>query len=65
MSPYLFILVMNILSCLISRVKEGGFSKGFQLKKRHDVGVEVSHLLFANDILIFCDASKEHLVYLS
>ena len=28
-------------------------------------GVEVSHLFFANDILIFCEVSKENLEYLS
>ena len=65
LSPYLFILVMKILSCLISRAKEGVFFEGFQVKERHDVGLEVSHLFFANDNLIFCDASKENLVYLS
>ena len=27
--PYLFILVMEILSCLISRTKDGGFIEGF------------------------------------
>ena len=65
LSPYLFILVMKIISCLISRAKEGGFSIGFRVKEKHDVGVEVSHLFFANDTLIFYDASKENMVYLS
>ena len=56
---------MKILSCLISKANEGVFFEGFQVKERHDVGLEVSHLFFANDNLIFCDASKENLVYLS
>ena len=29
------------------------------------MGVEVSHLFFVDDTLIFCDASKESLEYLS
>ena len=29
------------------------------------MGLEFSHLFFANDNLIFCDASKENIVYLS
>ena len=41
------------------------FIEGFWVKKRNDVGVEVSHLLFANDTLIFCDANKENLEYLN
>ena len=65
LSPYLFILVMEILSCLISRAKDGDFIEGFWVKERNDVGVEVSHLFFADDTLIFCDASKENLEYLS
>ena len=65
MSPYLFILVMEILSCLISRAKDGGFTEGFRVKERNDARVKVSHLFFADDTLIFCDASKENLEYLS
>ncbi|RVW88403.1 GPI mannosyltransferase 3 [Vitis vinifera] len=47
------------------RAKDGDFIEGFQVKERNDVGVEVSHLFFADDTLIFCDASKENLEYLS
>ena len=65
MSPYLFILVMEILSSLLSRAKDGGFIEGFRVKERHDVGVEVSYLFFADDTLIFCDVSKENLECLS
>ena len=65
LSPNLFILVMENLSCLLSRAKDGGFIEGFQVKERHEVGVEVSHLFFADDTLIFCDTSKENLKYLS
>ena len=61
LSPYLFILVMEILSCLISRAKDGGFTEGFRVKERNDARVKVSHLFFADDTLIFCDASKENL----
>ena len=50
---------------MISRAKDGDFIEGFQVKERNDVGVEVSHLFFADDTLIFCDASKENLEYLS
>ncbi|RVW98185.1 hypothetical protein CK203_031912 [Vitis vinifera] len=38
--PYLFILVMETLSRLLSRAKEGGFIKGFLVKGREDVRVE-------------------------
>lgn len=61
MSPYLFIFMMKTLSHLLIRAKEGGFIDGFSVGERDDVGVEVSHLLFADDTLILCDASKEKL----
>ena len=50
---------------MLSRAKEGGFFYGVLVKGRHDVGVEVSHLLFANDTPILCDASKENFEHLS
>ena len=65
MSPYLFILVIKTLSHLLSMAKEGGFIEGFLVKGRYDVGVEISHLFFVDDTLIFCDTSKENLEHLS
>ena len=56
---------MEILSGLISRAKDGSFIKGFRVKERNVAGVVVSYLFFADDTLIFCDASKENLEYLS
>ena len=65
LSPYLFILAMETLFCLLSRVNEGGFINDFLVRGRHDEGVEVSHLFFADNTLIICDASKKNLGYLS
>ena len=52
---------METLSRLLSRVKEDCFIDEFLVSERHDARVEVSNLLFANDNLILCDASKENL----
>ena len=56
LSPYLFVIVMEALSCLLKRVKEGGFLLGWWFNSR-EVGVEISHLLFAYDTLVFCEPS--------
>ena len=41
------------------------FIDGSLVRGIDGMGVEVSYLLFADDILIVCDASKENLEYLS
>ena len=56
---------METLSLILMKAKEGGFINGFQVRGREGEGVEVSYLLFADDTLIFCDARKEVLEYLS
>ena len=65
LSPYLFILAVETLSRILLMAKEGGFTDGFLVKGRNGLGVEVSHLLFADDTLILCDASKKNLEYLN
>ena len=42
-------IVMEALCCLLKRAKEGGFLLGWQFNGREGVGVEISHLLFADD----------------
>ncbi|XP_059599050.1 uncharacterized protein LOC132255193 [Vitis vinifera] len=65
LSPYLFVLGMEVLSTLIRRVGEGGFISGCRLRGRGGEELAVSHLLFADDTLIFCEARREQLANLS
>ncbi|RVX06506.1 hypothetical protein CK203_023739 [Vitis vinifera] len=41
LSPYLFILAMETLSHILSKVKEGGYIDGFLVRGRNGLGVEV------------------------
>ena len=63
LSPLLFLLVMEVLSRLLRRTEEGDFLRGFQASPNARGGLHISHLLFADDTIIFCDASREQLLY--
>ena len=65
LSPYLFLFAMEALSQLLSSARNGGFIFSFKMGGRGREGLIVSHLLFADDTLIFCDADAEQLQYLS
>ena len=58
LSPLLFLLVMEVLSRLLKRTEEGGFLRGFQANSHSQGGLHISHLLFADDTILFCDATR-------
>lgn len=59
-SPQLFIMVLEVLSKMI-RKTESGFILGFVMGEG---AYRVSHLYFANDTIIFCDANESQIGYL-
>jgi hypothetical protein len=59
LSPVLFVFVMEALSRMISAVVSGGLLEGFKVGNAN-----FSHLLFADDTLIFCNACPSQLRYL-
>ncbi|WJZ90796.1 hypothetical protein VitviT2T_009917 [Vitis vinifera] len=65
LSPYLFVLGMEVLSTMIRRAGEGGFISGCRMRGRGGEELTVSHLLFTDDTLIFCKARREQLTNLS
>ena len=64
LSPYLFVVGMEVLSCLIKRAVEGNFISGCRLGNREDGEVVISHLLYADDSIIFFEAKSEQLMCL-
>ena len=65
LSPYLFVIAMGVFSSFLKRVVDGGFMSGCRVKGKSEEGVLISHLLFADDTLVFCKAYQDHLTYLS
>ena len=63
LSPYLFVLGMEVLSNLINRAVRGGFLSSCRIGGREGVRNQVTHLLFADDTLVFCKDSQEQLAF--
>ena len=57
LAPYLFVIGMETLSSLINRVVSWGFLSGCKVRGRGGDEVQITHLLFTNDTLVFCEAS--------
>ena len=58
-------IFMEALSCLLKRARKGGFLSGWQFNGKGGAGVEISHLLFAYDTLVFCEPFLYQVSYLS
>ena len=57
LSPLLFTLVVDVLSCLISRTVASGLIRGVKMGSEEIV---VSHLQFADDTILFLDNDKDN-----
>ena len=62
LSPLLFLLIMEVLSRLLKKSEECNHIRGFQVGSVNSIGVRISHLLFADDTILFCDAFREQLL---
>ena len=54
LSPYLFVIGMEALSCLINRAVDGNYLSGIRVANGRGGDLAISHLLYADDTLIFC-----------
>jgi hypothetical protein len=64
LSPLLFVLVMEAFSRMISAIYYRGLISGFSMGTKEFDRVEVSHLLFANDTLVFCGADASQISHM-
>ena len=53
LSPRLFLVMMEVFSKMMKRAEEAGLVRGFMTVGRQGGRVGVSHLLFANDTILF------------
>jgi len=62
LSPLLFLLIMEVLSRILKKTEDSGLLRGFHVGPVNSSGVRISHLLFADDTIMFCDASRDQLL---
>ena len=59
LSPLPFLLIMEVLSKILKKTKDCGLLCGFHVGPSNSIGVCISHLLFADGTILFCDASRD------
>ena len=59
LSPLLFLVMMEVFSRMVKRMEEAGLLSGFRVDGMRGRGESISHLLFADDTILFCDAKVE------
>ena len=65
LSPYLFVMVMEVLLILIWRATDGGYISGRVIRGKGEADLNISYLLFANETIVFCETSKDQMLFLS
>lgn len=64
LSPFLFILVMEGLNSMIRKASENGWIKGFPANANRENNVEITHLLYTDDSLVFCEVEVTQIRHL-
>ena len=64
LSPMLFLVMIEVFNKMMKRAEGAGLLRGFRAAGRPGGGVGVSHLLFADDTILFCNANEEQILHI-
>ncbi|XP_049378256.1 uncharacterized protein LOC125843057 [Solanum stenotomum] len=64
LSPFLFIIAMEGLDSLMRRASLNNWIRGFRIKNRVNEVIDMTHLLYAVDTIIFGEAEQEQLCHI-
>ena len=65
LSPYLFVIGMETLSCLFNRATGGNYLSCTKIADGRGEELVISHLLYADDTLLFCKVDKDEFKFIS
>ena len=65
LSPYLFVIRMEALRCLMNCAVEGNYLSSSRIADRRGEDLTISHLLYADDTLLFCEVDNDQLKFIS
>ena len=60
----LFLIKMEVFSRMVKRMEGQGLLSGFKADGRRGRWECVSHLLFADDTILFCEAAVEQILHI-
>ena len=63
-SPFLFILAMEGLNSTVRVATQKNWLKGLKVGNQAGVDVQICHLLYADDTMIFCEAKEEQVCFI-
>lgn len=55
---------MGVLNIMLVWIVEGGLVNGLKMDRGFIDEMDISHLLFVDDTILFCDAFAEKLLYI-
>lgn len=64
LSPFLFILAMEGLDSLVRVAAQNNWIRGFSIKNKANEAMNLTHLLYADEIVVFCEEEQEQICYL-
>ena len=64
LSPMLFFIMIEVFSRMLRRVEGAGLIHGFKVEGKRGGGECVTHLLFVDDTILFCDADVEQILHI-